>query len=641
MAFVLLVVVAVMLHLASTSAQPGPGCKTQCGDVDIPYTFGISIGCAIKGFEIICRRTADGTDKPFMFVQAVEVLSISVPRGQVRVFADISTYCYNITSRSMVHNAWSLDFSQSPYRFSYVHNKLIVIGCNTLAYINNLGSTAKYTTACAAVCESPAALTNGSCVGAGCCQNDIPKGLRGYSFSFYDVYHNSNSMLFNPCGYAAMVETETFSFSSDYITTTRFNDTDDGRKPLVLDWVVGNATYVNECEKNSSIFPKSATCHNTIGGYYCSCSPGRKFVMETKSCNPDITLIIGISISVVILVIIIFCIRVIFERRKLANVKKKYFQQHGGMLLFEKMKSDQGLSFAVFTEAELKQATNKFAESLILGHGGNGTVYKGIIKDITPVAIKRCAFVDDRQKKEFGKEMLILSQINHKNIVKLLGCCLEAADGLAFLHSYANPPILHGDVKTSNILLDENYMAKVSDFGASIVAPNDKAQFVTMVQGTCSYLDPEYMQTCCLTDKSDVYSFGVVLLEILTGEEPLKLEGPEVCRSLSSSFLLAMKGNNLDNMLDNQIKGHENMELIVGVADLARQCLEMCSDNRPSMKEVSEELSRLRKLSRHPWIQRNTETNSFLGLIEIEEISEYTEKDERMLINPSSFYLMR
>ncbi|XP_037456273.1 wall-associated receptor kinase 5-like [Triticum dicoccoides] len=736
MAFVLLVVVAVMLHLASTSAQPGPGCKTRCGDVDIPYPFGISIGCAIKGFEVICRRTADGTDKPFMFVESVEVLSISVPRGQVRVFSDVSTYCYNTSSRSMVQNAWSLDFSQSPYRFSYVHNKLIVIGCNTLAYINNLGSTAKYTTACAAVCESPAALTNGSCVGAGCCQNDIPKGLRGYSFSFYDVYHNSNSTLFNPCGYAAMVETETFSFSSDFITTTRFNDTDDGRKPLVLDWVVGNETcevaqdmpsyachsrnsmcvnstngqgylcncndgyegnpylfdgcrgkfislldpYVNECEKNSSICPKSATCHNTIGGYYCSCSPGRKFVMETKSCNPDITLIIGISIGVIILVIIIFCIRVIFERRKLANVKKQYFQQHGGMLLFEKMKSDQGLSFTVFTEAELKQATNKFDESQILGHGGNGTVYKGIIKDITPVAIKRSALVDDRQKKEFGKEMLILSQINHKNIVKLLGCCLEvevpmlvyefipkgtlfdlihgknhkehlpfssllrivneAAEGLAFLHSYANPPILHGDVKTSNILLDENYMAKVSDFGASIIAPTDKAQFVTMVQGTCGYLDPEYMQTCCLTDKSDVYSFGVVLLEILTGEEPLKLEGPEVCQSLSSSFLLAMKGNNLDNMLDNQIKGHENMELIVGVADLARQCLETCSENRPSMKEVSEELSRLRKLSRHPWIQCD-ETDSFLGLIEIEQSSECTEKDERMPINPSSFYLMR
>ncbi|VAI42421.1 unnamed protein product [Triticum turgidum subsp. durum] len=728
MALELLVVVAVMLHLASTSAQPGPGCQTRCGDVDIPYPFGIGAGCAMEGFEIICPRTADGIAKPFMVIENVEVLDISVPHGQIRVSTPVSTYCYNTSTRSMEQNAWSLDFSGSPYRFSHVHNMLIVIGCNTLAYINDFRSTTRYTTACAAVCESPAALTNGSCVGAGCCQNDIPKGLRSYRFSFFDVYDDSNATLFNQCSYAAVVETQIFSFSSEYITTTRFNDTEKGQKPLVLDWAIGNATcemardmpsyachsrnsmcvdstndpgYIcncadgyegnpylfdgcrdaNECEKNSSICPKSTTCHNTIGGYRCSCPPGRKFVMETKSCNPDITLIIGISIGAVVLVIIIYCIHVIFERRKLANVKNQYFQQHGGMLLFEKMKSDQGLSFTVFSEAELEQATNKFDKSQILGHGGHGTVYKGIIKDITPVAIKRCALVDDRQKKEFGKEILILSQINHKNIVKLLGCCLEvevpmlvyefipkgtffdlihgksrklhlsfssllrivneAAEGLAFLHTYANPPILHGDVKTSNILLDENYMAKVSDFGASILAPTDNAQFVTMVQGTCGYLDPEYMQTCCLTDKSDVYSFGVVLLEILTGQVPLKLDGPEVHRSLSSSFLLAMKGNNLDNMLDNQIKGHEDMELVVGVAELAKQCLEMCGDNRPSMKEVSEELSRLRKLSKHPPIQRDTKTDSFLSVIEREQSSEYTEKDERMHINPSSFYFMR
>jgi hypothetical protein len=187
-------------------------------------------------------------------------------------------------------------------------------------------------------------------------------------------------------------------------------------------------------------------------------------------------------------------------------------------------------------------------------------------------------------------------------------------------------------------------MAKVSDFGASILVPTDEAQFVTMVQGTCGYLDPEYMQTCRLTDKSDVYSFGVVLLEILTGQVPLKLEGSELQRSLSSCFLLAMKDNNLDAMLDSQIKGNENMELLAGLAALAKQCLDMCGDNRPSMKEVSMELSRLRKLSKHPWIQRDTETESFFSApstssFEIDKISEYTRKDEQMPINPSSYFM--
>ena len=155
--------------------------------------------------------------------------------------------------------------------------------------------------------------------------------------------------------------------------------------------------------------------------------------------------------------------------------------------MFEKMKSERGLSFTVFTEAELMQATNNYDKSRIIGRGGHGTVYKGIVKDNMSIAIKRCALIDERQKKEFGQEMLILSQINHKNIVKLVGCCLEvevpmlvyefipngtlfdlihgknralqisfntllriaheATEGLHFLHSYASPPIIHGDMK--------------------------------------------------------------------------------------------------------------------------------------------------------------------------------------------------
>uniref|UniRef100_A0A453CHW8 Protein kinase domain-containing protein n=1 Tax=Aegilops tauschii subsp. strangulata TaxID=200361 RepID=A0A453CHW8_AEGTS len=340
---------------------------------------------------------------------------------------------------------------------------------------------------------------------------------------------------------------------------------------------------------------------------------------------------------------------IIMQKRKLKKVKQEYFHQHGGLLLFDKMKSEKGLAFNVFSEAELIHATDNFDSSRILGIGGHGTVYKGILKNM-PVAIKRCAIVDERQKKEFGQEMLILSQINHKNIVKLLGCCLEvevpilvyefvlngtlfelihgknqalqisfsillriaheAAEGLNFLHSYASPPIIHGDVKTSNILLDDNYMAKVSDFGASILAPSDKAQFVTMVQGTCGYLDPEYMQTCQLTDKSDVYSFGVILLEILTGQLPLKLEGSEKQRSLSLIFLSAMKDNNLDSVLVSHVKGQESMELLRGLADLAKNCLDMCGENRPSMKEVADELNRLRKLSLHPWAQLDVETDA-------------------------------
>ena len=202
------------------------------------------------------------------------------------------------------------------------------------------------------------------------------------------------------------------------------------------------------------------------------------------------------SVGLVVLVIAITCAYLIRERRKLHRIKQMYFRQHGGLLLFEEMKSQQGVAFKIFSEEELQQATNRFDEQHVIGHGGHGKVYKGVLKSDAEVAVKRCMTIDEQQRKEFGKEMLILSQINHKNIVKILGCCLEvevpmlvyefipngtlfdlihgnhgkhislgtrlriayeSAEALAYLHSCASPPIIHGDVKSTNILLDGDY----------------------------------------------------------------------------------------------------------------------------------------------------------------------------------------
>jgi serine/threonine protein kinase len=351
----------------------------------------------------------------------------------------------------------------------------------------------------------------------------------------------------------------------------------------------------------------------------------------------------------VVLIVTATCIYMIHQKKRLAKIKREYFKQHGGLLLFEEMRSRQGLSFTLFTEEELEVATNKFDERNVIGKGGNGTVYRGTTKDGETVAIKKCRLANERQKKEFGKEMLILSQINHRNIVKLYGCCLEvevpmlvykyipngtlyrlihgrrdggapripftlrlkiahqAAEALAYLHSWASPPIIHGDVKTSNILLDEDYTAKVSDFGASTVAPTDEAQLVTFVQGTCGYLDPEYMRTCRLTDRSDVYSFGVVLLELLTCRKALNLEELEEEKYLSSQFLQVLGEDRLEEILDEQVKREHGLELLEQVAELAKQCLEMAGDKRPSMREVAEELARLSRLAQHPWGRQNTE----------------------------------
>ncbi|XP_047067975.1 wall-associated receptor kinase 3-like [Lolium rigidum] len=719
------------------NAVPSPQCRRQCGAVEIPYPFGIDPNCSLaRGFDISCK-VQNGIPKPFR--GDFEVLSISLTQGTMRVLNYIVAHCYNTSTNSMEFMGRFNGYvgrPSSPLRLSDVQNRFTVIGCKALYLISD-GNGTGYQGVGVSTCRNFSDLVDGSCSGIGCSQTMIPKMMYNYGTTTSDFFNTSQIWEFNRCSYAVLMEAASFNFSTMYVNTTKFNDTNDGRVPMVLDWAIRDhrcdvatqnktGTYaclssnsvcidslndngyicncsqgykgnpylpygcqdVDECSDNPC--PSGGSCHNTVGGFRCSCGVGRK--LESNTCNPDTGLIIGVTMGLfgvmVIIMIGVFWGQMIIQKRKLNKVRQDYFQQHGGLLLFDMMKSEKGLAFTVFSESELIEASDNFDNSRILGKGGHGTVYKGIIKNNMPVAIKRCALVDERQKKEFGQEMLILSQINHKNIVKLLGCCLEvevpilvyefvpngtlfelihgknqalqisfstllriaheAAEGLSFLHSYASPPIIHGDVKTANILLDDNYMAKVSDFGASVLVPSDKEQFVTMVQGTCGYLDPEYMQTCQLTDKSDVYSFGVILLEILTGQLPLKLEGPEKQRSLSLIFLSAMKENNLDAVLVSHVKGQESMELLRGLADLAKRCLDMCGDNRPLMKEVADELNRLRKLSMHPWVRLDVETDaeSLLGEESTSgydiELSGYPMgESENQPINPRSSYYAR
>uniref|UniRef100_A0A0E0EAL9 Protein kinase domain-containing protein n=1 Tax=Oryza meridionalis TaxID=40149 RepID=A0A0E0EAL9_9ORYZ len=674
-----------------------PGCQARCGDIDVPYPFGIGSRCAIhSGFVLNCTATNR------LLTGTLEVTKISEPDGKFWMNSFASRQCYSPATGMEYINAWvNFRTSSSPFFFSPVDNNIIVIGCNSLAYM----LSNSYTVGCLATCDDSHDNTtakNGVCAGIGCCQVDVPKGVQNYDSFFNENYNTTQTWRKYPCNYMAVMETAAFSFNTTYLTTTEFFDRYNTSLPVVMDWVIskktckeakedttlpygcisnnsdcienelgyrckcsrgykgnpyvkGGCTDIDECLDNVT-YPCGGICTNTLGNYECSCPQG-KHMTDSGVCMPNqkstwVMPLVGASVGVVILVIGISCSCYYRERRKLHKIKKKYFQQHGGFLLFEEMKSKQGIAFKIFSEEELEQATNKFDEQQILGHGGHGTVYKGVLKSDV-VAVKRCTTIDEQQKKEFGKEMLILSQINHRNIVKLLGCCLEvqvpilvyefipngtlfhlihgdhgqhislstrlriaheSAEAVAYLHSCASPPILHGDIKSSNILLDGDYMAKVSDFGASILAPNDESQFVTLVQGTCGYLDPEYMQTCQLTEKSDVYSFGVVLLELLTRKKAFNLEGLEHEKSLSMKFLSLMKEGKLVDIFDVQIQNDENIEYIQETAALARQCLEMCGENRPTMKEVAEKLDRLRKAMQHPWAHQNPEElDSLLG----------------------------
>uniref|UniRef100_M1A7Y5 ATP binding protein n=1 Tax=Solanum tuberosum TaxID=4113 RepID=M1A7Y5_SOLTU len=399
---------------------------------------------------------------------------------------------------------------------------------------------------------------------------------------------------------------------------------------------------------------KDAICQNTEGNYTCICPPD--FSGNGTVCNRDnpqritqnIYFVIGATAGVAFAIIIVFgWSYTAFQRRKMSKMKKKFFQENGGLVLQQRLTREEGSShnntIKIFTAEELEKATNGFDKDRVVGQGGFGTVYKGYLKDNCIVAIKKSKVIDRNQIEQFINEVLVLSQINHRNVVKLLGCCLETevpllvyefisngtlsehlhdklkasnlsldirlrvaaetAGVLSYLHSAAYPPIIHRDIKSVNILLDKSYTAKVSDFGASRLVPADQTELSTLVQGTLGYLDPEYLQTNQLNEKSDVYSFGVVLVELLTGRKALCFERPAEERSLAQYFISSVeKGLLLDILDDNIVYDKTNEEKLKNVVMLAQRCLNVKGGERPTMKEVAAELEAGLRL-KHSWAE--------------------------------------
>ena len=244
----------------------------------------------------------------------------------------------------------------------------------------------------------------------------------------------------------------------------------------------------------------------------------------------------------------------------------------------------------IFTSDELMKATDNFNKNRIFGQGGQGMVFKSMLVDGGIVVVKRPKTIDHSQVEQFINEIVILSQINHLNVVRLLGCCLEtevpplvyeyisngnlfqlihdtdnefllswemrlriateAVGALAYLHSASSTPVYHRDIKTTNILLDDKYREKVLDFRTSRYVSIDQTHLTTIVQGTFGYLDPEYFRSSQFTEKSDVYSFGVVLVEILTRLEPISSIKSQEEKSLVIHFMLALEENRLFDILD-------------------------------------------------------------------------------------------
>ncbi|XP_042452342.1 wall-associated receptor kinase 5-like [Zingiber officinale] len=410
----------------------------------------------------------------------------------------------------------------------------------------------------------------------------------------------------------------------------------------------GNPYINNGCQDiNECNFPEryicNGDCTNTEGSFRCTCPPGtsgdpRHACIPNKKQTLLLGAILGASIGIGLLLssLLLVILSRKWKIRKQKKIREKNFHQNHGLLLQQLISSSEYFSerTKIFSLEELAKATNNFDESRVLGSGGHGIVYKGILSDLRVVAIKKSKLVDKCEIDQFINEVAVLSQINHRNVVRLFGCCLESevpllvyefitngslldhlhapahsklswddrlrilvesAGAISYLHSAASISIFHRDIKSSNILLDEALRAKVSDFGASRFNPLNETYIFTTVQGTFGYLDPEYYQTGLFTEKSDVYSFGVILLELLTGKKPTRATriGPQ--QNLAMHFLEATKENRAFDLVEDRVMKEATKPELLEFIHLIEMCLSLESAKRPTMKEVEYKLQCMRK----------------------------------------------
>ncbi|CAM0948951.1 unnamed protein product [Alopecurus aequalis] len=641
----------------------------SCGGVEVPYPFGIIDGNGNgnfrekEGFGVSCEAGK-------LLFYGFQIGNFSIKTAEVTLWQPVTWQCYNSAGKNGSSYYGGLDFNnRRVYRVSSAGNYLYVLGCNTLGYLwSDLGDDNIYNQlmGCTGYCRDQQSAVNGVCHGVGCCEADIQRGLVDSTVYFRHIFDGfiANSTKFSPCDYLFIAEKGYYTFDAadlnmDLHETPRL-------MPVRLDWAIRDSPTCEEAKNkvNYACISSNSMCLNSTNGpgYICNCTDGYKgnpyiangctdyyncggICKNTEGfyeckcdkysnsvdpfkvqCMPILThkekisigVSVGIVVAVFIMVIIIFFWILAKEKRKM----KVLFEKNGGPTL-EKLNN-----IKLFTKDDIK---NIRKAGKYLGKGAFGSVYSGHIEDSNQaVAVKEPINGSSADKSQFVNEIIIQSQVIHRNIVKLVGCFLEvdvpslvyefvpngslddilhgvmklplnmgcrlqivaeSAEGLAYMHSKAHTTILHGDVKPANILLNDEFLPKISDFGISRLIATDLQKTIHVI-GDMSYMDPIFMQTGNLTKKSDVYSFGVVLLELITRRKSSHTDKNSLLMNFTDAYI---KDKSVAEILDKELAELNDPTLFVSLAVMIKQCLNLDVNQRPEMTDVAERLRDLVK----------------------------------------------
>ncbi|KAJ9187268.1 hypothetical protein P3X46_002744 [Hevea brasiliensis] len=456
-----------------------------------------------------------------------------------------------------------------------------------------------------------------------CATNSTVYSFAGFHIEKLEI---SSNYSLDSCNYFVNAPLHT---GSDLCSLFHKNYTEILKMGFLLNWT---AHTCSTCEGSGG------RCGFENHEFVCFCHDRTHLNSCDDDNNPNVPAKVGIGVGAFLGGVIACVIVFIYLRRRRKPYAPSSFVSKSTTSDFSKSDIEKGEHyFAVhlFSYSELEEATNNFDSAKELGDGGFGTVYYGKLRDGRAVAVKRLYENNYKRVEQFMNEVDILTRLHHQHLVSLYGCtsrhcrelllvyeyipngtvadhlhgerakpgalpwctrikiAVETASALAYLHA---SDIIHRDVKTNNILLDNNFCVKVADFGLSRFFPMDVTHVSTAPQGTPGYVDPEYHECYQLTDKSDVYSFGVVLVELISSMPAVDITRHRHEINLSNMAINKIQSDALDELVDHNL-GFESDNtargMITAVAELAFQCLQSAKELRPSMEQVLETLKEI------------------------------------------------